>query len=312
MTIEMIAPELEHILSPDQGVEWLGSGFGDPNGEPAEGPVWWKEGGYLLFSDIPHSRVMKWVPGEGVSVYVEPSNEANGLTRDRQGRLVACEHTTRRVTRREPDGSITVVANSYKGKRLNRPNDVVVRSDGSIYFTDPGTLAPDLDSGHGWLDLDFAGVYRVSPDLGTVTLLVWDFVLPNGLAFSHDESILYINDSRRRHIRAFAVQPNGTLYRDTDRVLCEVMGELPGVADGMKVDVKGNVYCTGPGGIWIIDPSGKHLGTILTGAPMTTNVAWGDEDWQTLYFTTRTELGRVRLKIPGIPVPTGDLKPLPR
>ena len=298
MPIEQLVPELARIVSPDQDVEELGSGYGSAAG-PAEGPVWWKEGGYLLFSDIGQNRRLKWAPGEGVTVVQEPTNYANGLTRDRQGRLIACEHGTRRVSRVEADGSLTVVANSYGGKRLNRPNDVVVKADGSLYFTDPWT---HLDPPGQW-DLDFAGVYRVSPDLGTLTLLVRDFVLPNGLAFSPDERLLYINDSRRRHIRAFDVQPNGTLALATDRVFCELTGDRPGVPDGMKVDMEGNVYCGGSGGIWIMDATGKHLGTIGHGAPLTTNLAWGDEDWQTLYFTTRQTLGRIRLKIPGVPVP---------
>lgn len=229
-------------------------------------------------------------------MFQEQTNYANGLTRDTQGRLLACEHGTRRVTRQETVGGITVVANSYRSIRLNRPNDAVVKSDGSIYFTDPGAPAPEVD-------LDFSGVYRVSPDLGTLTLLVRDFVTPNGLAFSPDESILYINDTRRRHIRAFDMQPNGALALATDRIFCDLNGDRPGVPDGMKVDVEGNVYCGGSGGIWIMDSSGKHLGTIVHGEATTTNLAWGDDDWKTLYFTTWRTLGRVRMKIPGIPVP---------
>jgi gluconolactonase len=298
MPIEQLAPELERIVSPSQEVEELDNGYGSEAG-PAEGPAWWKEGGYLLFSDIGQNRRMKWAPGEGVTVFQESTSYANGLTRDRQGRLIACEHGTRRVIRMEPDGSLTVVANSYGGKRLNRPNDVVVKSDGSIYFTDPWTH-PDPS---GQWDLDFAGVYRVSPDLGTLTLVVRDFVLPNGLAFSPDERILYINDSRRRHIRAFDVHPNGTLALATDRVFCELKGDRPGVPDGMKVDTEGNVYCGGPGGIWVMDAAGKHLGTLVHGASMTTNLAWGGEEWKTLYFTTRQTLGRIQLRIPGVPVP---------
>ena len=294
MPIEQTAPALERIVSQDQEVEWLGSGYG--GGAVAEGPVWWKEGGYLLFSDIGNNQRLKWAPGEGVSVFYEPTHNANGLTRDNRGRLIACEHGTRRVTRLEPDGSITVVAGSYQGRRLNRPNDVVVKSDGSIYFTDPGAPEPALD-------LDFAGVYLVSPHLGTLTLLVRDFVFPNGLAFSPDESILYINDSRRGHIRSFEVQPNGTLALATSQVFCDLRGERPGVPDGMKVDVEGNVYCGGSGGIRVMDATGNHLGTIVHGAPATTNMAWGGEDWKTLYFTTRDSLGRIQLKIPGLPVP---------
>ena len=181
---------------------------------------------YFLFSEVRNNRRMKWSPAEGVTVFHEPTNNANGLTRDPQGRLVMCEGGARRVTRMEPDGSITVVASSYRGQRLNRPNDVVVKSDGSIYFTDPGGPAPDLD-------LDFSGVYRVSPDLEAINLLVRDFVLPNGLTFSPDESILYINDSQGvlvrddifrsiGHIKAFDVRANGMLANS--RVFRELRG----------------------------------------------------------------------------------------
>ena len=294
MPIEQHSPGLERLVDVHQEIEELARGFGGAAG-PAEGPVWWQEGGYLLFSDIGNNRRMKWTPGVGVALVQEPTNEANGLTRDLQGRLIACEHLARRVTRQDPDGSITVVANNYHSRRLNRPNDVVVKSDGSIYFTDPGL-------GRIESELDFCGVYRVSPDLGTIHVLVWDFVVPNGLAFSPDESILYVNDSRRGYIRAFDVEPTGLLALATDRVFATLRDDRIGVPDGMKVDSAGNVYCTGPGGIWIFDSAGTHLGTIATGA-QTTNVAWGDDDWSTLYFTTWQTLGRIRMKIPGIPVP---------
>jgi gluconolactonase len=298
MPIEKHAPDLDRIVDVNQGIEELASGFGGDTG-PAEGPVWWHDGGYLLFSDIGNNRRMKWSAREGCTLFYEPTHEANGLTRDRQGRLIACEHLARRVTRWEHDGSLTVVANNYKSQRLNRPNDVVVKSDGSIYFTDPGL-------GRIESELDFCGVYRVSADLGSIHVLVWDFVVPNGLAFSPDERILYVNDSRRGHIRAFDVEDNGLLAMATDRVFATLQDERIGVPDGMKVDVEGNVYCTGPGGIWIFDSNGVHLGTVATGA-QTTNIAWGDDDWKTLYFTTWRTLGRIRMKIPGIPVPRGEL-----
>lgn len=293
MPIEMLSPELERIVSMDQELEELGNGY-----LVAEGPLWWKEEGYLLFNEVRGNRRRKWSLGAGISLLQEPSNNANGLTRDRQGRLLLCEGGANRVTRMDLDGSITVVANSYRGKRLNRPNDVVVKSDGSIYFTDPGAPDPDLE-------LDFSGVYRVSPDLGTITLLVGDLVFPNGLAFSPDESILYVDDYRKGHIRAFDVQPNGTLHLASGRVFCKLMEPRPinrYGPDGMKVDLEGNVYCTGPGGVWIIDQSGKHLGTILTGA-QTTNVGWGGEDWKTLFITTFESLFRIQLKVAGISVP---------
>ena len=296
MPIEQNAPELERIVSSGQNIEKLGEGYGGGEG-PAEGPLWWKEGGYLLFSDIGNNRRMKWSEDDGVSLVLQPSNHANGLTRDLQGRLIACEHETRRVIRYEHDGSVTVVANNYRGTRLNRPNDVIVKSDGCLYFTDPGAPGPDVD-------LDVAGVYRVTPDLGTLTLMVKDFVVPNGLAFNTDESILYINDTRRRHIRAFDMQPNGMLALASDRMFRDLSGYRAGVPDGMKVDVDGNGYCGGSGGIWVMDSTGKHLGIIVHGEGATTNVAFGGDDWKTLYFTSWNTVGRVQLKVAGLPVPT--------
>ncbi|MDA1217826.1 MAG: SMP-30/gluconolactonase/LRE family protein [Chloroflexi bacterium] len=293
MPILQLSPDLAQIVAPDQEIEELGSGY-----QVAEGPLWWQEEVYLLFNEVRGNRRRKWTPTEGVSLLQEPSNNANGLTRDLQGRLILCEGGARRVTRVEDNGNITVVADGYQGKRLNRPNDVVVKSDGSIYFTDPGAPDPDLE-------LDFSGVYRVSPDLATITLLIRDIVFPNGLAFSPDESILYIDDYRRGHIRAFDMQPNGTLALATDRVFCSLREPRPigpDGPDGMKVDVEGNVYCTGPGGVWVLNQEGKHLGTILTGA-QTTNVGWGGTDWKTLFITTFGAVGRIRLNIAGVPVP---------
>ena len=297
MPIEVVSADLEKVVSSGAAITELGDGYGGAMG-PAEGPLWWHEGGYLLFSDIHNSRRMKWTADEGVSLFSEPTNRANGLTRDPSGRLLACEHDTRRVTRQEPDGSITVVASNYRGRRLNRPNDVIVSSKGDIYFTDPGFPTPGLD-------LDWNGVYHVSPDLGTITLVVWDFSRPNGLALSPDESVLYINDTRRRHIRAFDLEPNGMPLIATDRVFCDLNGEREGNPDGMKVDSAGNVYCGGSGGIWVIDPSGNHLGIIVHGAPGTTNVAFGGDDWKTLFYTTRHTFGSVPVNVAGLPVPAG-------
>jgi gluconolactonase len=296
--IDRWAPELDKIISSSETIHELADGFGGAHG-PAEGPLWWHEGRHLLFSDIHNDKRMKYVPGSGLSLHQEATNRANGLTRDMQGRLVACEHDSRRVTRQEADGSITVIANSFQGRPLNRPNDVVVKSDGCIYFTDPWTspTAPQQ-----W-DLQYSGVYRVTPDLGTMSLLTDDFVLPNGLAFSPDESVLYINDSRRGHIRAFELMPSGMLAKQTDRVFADLRGDEPGVPDGMKVDVDGNVYCGGSGGLWILDLNGKKLGRIAHGASATTNLAFGGDDWKTLYFTSRNHLGAVNVKIAGLPVP---------
>ena len=303
MVIEQAAPELDRIVSQNQEIEELGKGY-----SVAEGPLWDNGESCLLFSDIRHNRTMKWTSQDGITVSREATNEANGLTWDRQGRLVICEGGARRMTRLESNGSITVVADRYKGTKLNHPNDVVVKSDGSIYFTDPGAPDPELD-------MDYCGVYRVSPDLSTTTLLVRDFVVPNGLCFSPDESILYINDSTGvsknndnlflsvGHIRVFDVNSDGSLANG--RLFKELRADHSGIPDGMKVDVEGNVYCTGPGGVWILDPTGKHLGTILTGSEQTTNCSWGGDDWKTLFITTFDALFRIQLKISGVPVPRG-------
>ena len=195
-----------------------------------------------------------------------------------------------------------MIANSFQGRRLNRPNDVVVKSDGCIYFTDPWT-SPEIQQ--QW-DLTYSGVYRVTPDLGTVTLLVDDFLTPNGIAFSPDESVLYVNDSRRRHIRAFDVAPNGTLARQTDRVFADLGGAEPGVPDGMKVDTAGNVYCGGSGGLYILDPKGKKLGRIVHGSPPPPMSASAATTGKRCSSPRRTSLGSVNVKIAGTPVPVAE------
>jgi gluconolactonase len=305
MPIEFLSDAMRRIASSQTDAEELGGGFGGPRG-PAEGPVWWQEGGYLLFSDIHNSRRMKWEPDRGISVDKEETANANGQTRDRQGRLIACHHFSRCVDRLEADGSVTVIADRYRGLKLNRPNDVVVKSDGAIYFSDPPPRPPLTPPEHT-PELDIAAFYRVSADLSQINMLVRDFVNPNGLCFSPDEKVLYLNDSNRhrKHIRAYDVEVNGMLDLGSERMFCDMRGDnRPGAPDGMKCDVEGNVYCTGPGGIWVLSPEGEHIGTILHRA---VNLNWGDADWQTLYFTGPTTLHRIRLNIPGIPVPRGEL-----
>lgn len=281
-----------------------------------EGPVWLKEG-RLLFSDIPAdtiyqlgrlpNRVKPESDGKDsldparasirsrntLSPFRKPSHNANGNTLDRQGRVISCEHGSRSVTRREKDGKITTLATHFEGKRLNSPNDAVVKSNGDIYFTDPPY---GLANGTEGKELDFNGVYRLAPT-GKLTLLVKDFDRPNGLAFSPDEKRLYVNDTERRHIRVFDVQPDGTLANG--RVFAEVTGDKPGAPDGMRVDVRGNVYCTGSGGIHVFTPSGKRLGLIEV-PEVAANCGWGDPDGKTLYITANTGLYRIRLKIAGV------------
>lgn len=262
-----------------------------------EGPVWL--GNCLLFSDIPNNRIVRWESrpeGPWVTTYRWPSGNANGNTLDRHGRLVSCEHSNRRVTRTEPDGAITVLADHYEGKRLNSPNDVVVKSDGAVYFTDPPYGLPQMKEGK---ELDVQGVYRLSPD-GKLTLLVDDFETPNGLCFTPDEKVLYINDSHtRKHIRRFTVNDDGSI--SGGEVFAEVPKDRPGTVDGMKVDTDGRVYSTGPGGIWVFAPDGAQLAHIEV-PEIPANLAWGDADWKTLYVTARTSLYRVRMKTQGMAV----------
>ena len=290
--VEEYDGKIRQIVPEKAALEQVATGFGF-----TEGPIWC--GDYLLFSDIPRNRIVRWrmcSEGPEVTTFRSPSGNSNGLTLDRSGRLIACEHSTRRVTRTEVDGSVSVLAERYEGQRLNSPNDVVVRSDGSVYFTDPSF---GLGNPPKWKELPSNGVYRVAPDGGLV-LLVDDFVMPNGLAFSPDESVLYVNDTAQRHIRAFDVSPaDGSI--SNGRVLIEMQGAEAGAPDGMKVDQQGNVYCTGPGGVWIMEPAGKCLGRIIM-PEQPANFAWGDPDWRTLYLTARSSIYRLRLAVPGIAV----------
>ena len=294
MSLDVRSPKLLDLIDADAELTQLGTGC-----EFTEGPVWHAEGKFLLFSDIPANQMKKWTADEGITNFRVPSGKSNGLTYDKQGRLVTCEHANRRVSRTEADGTVVTIASHYEGKRLNSPNDVIVKSDGSIYFSDP-PYGLTADYGvEGEQDLDFQGVYRLSPDGQTVTLLIDDFDRPNGLCFSPDESILYINDTERMHIRVFDVQSDGTIANG--RIFAEEEGD-DGVPDGMKIDVHGNIYLTGPGGIWIFDPTGEHLGVLQT-PERAANLGWGGDDWSTLFITASTSLFSIQCKVAGIPVP---------
>jgi len=234
-----------------------------------------------------------------MTVFREPSGKSNGLTYDKGGHLIACEHANRRVSRTTADGHVITIASHYQGKRLNSPNDVVVKSDGSIYFTDPPYGLSAAYGVESEKELDFQGVYRLSPNGETLTLLVDDFDRPNGICFSPDESILYINDTERMHVRAFDVQPDGTLTND--RIFGEEEGDT-GKPDGMKADTQGNIYLTGPDGIWVFAPDGTHLGIILV-PERAANLAWGGDDWKTLFITASTSVYRVACQTVGVAVP---------
>ena len=292
--IDKYAPELEAILSTSEPIRELGSGYGVA-GNPAEGPVWVAAGGYLLFNSMQQSRRLKYSPVTGVTVEAENTHGANGLTLDLQGRLVSAERDTRRVTRTEADGTLTVLAATYQARRLPPPNDVVVKSDGAIYFTAPSRERDPNDAP--------VGVYRVSPDSTSLSLVSEGLAIPNGLAFSLDERILFVADSGPRQVVAFDLLSNGFRANQASRVFADLSGPEPGGPDGIKVDTRGNVYVGGPGGLYLLDPQGKRLGRIVHGLNFTTNMAFGGDDWKSLYFTTRSTLNVVNIKVAGTPVP---------
>lgn len=254
-----------------------------------EGPIWQADGS-LLFSDIPANRIYRWTPETGAQVWREPTGNSNGLTLDREGRLIACEHSGRRVSRTEADGSVAAIAAHFNGGKLNSPNDVVVKSDGVVYFTDPPYGIQPAER-----EQPVNGVYRILAD-GALELLVDDFDRPNGLAFSPDESVLYIDDSPRRHVRAFDVQPDGSLANS--RIIADMDHPQPGSPDGMKIDAEGHLYVTGATGVWVFEPDGELLGVVVT-PERPANCAWGDDDRQSLYITAQTSLYRVRTKVAG-------------
>jgi len=265
----------------------------------AEGPVWDALTKELFFTDICGDTIWKWKAGRGREIILKPSKHADGMALDLDRRLVVAGWARRTVFRIEKDGSLKTLASHYEGKKLNSPNDVVVRSDGSIYFTDSpgglvnvGMVGDDLQK-----YLDIQGVFRISPDGKELTLVTADFVYPNGLCFSPDESLLYVNDSRQFLIRVYDVKPDGTVGRG--RLFHQYTSTVGGVPDGMKVDMEGNVYSTGPGGIYIHDKDGKVLARLKVPGHAT-NFGWGDEDWRSLFVTTLGAVYRVRLNIPGV------------
>ncbi len=313
-TIERLKPAFDKLIPQGAVLERLSH---SSNGVPyvwTEGPVWVKDGGYLLFSDIPNNRVVKWQQGKGASDYLKPSGYtgdrtdlkepgSNGLLLDSEGRLILMQHGNRQVARQEKDGKITVLASKYDGKRLNSPNDGAFKSNGDLYFTDPpyGLMTKkDGDKSFPGQELDFQGVYRLSKK-GKLTLLTKEMSRPNGIAFSPDEKTLYVanSDPKRPIWMAFPVKEDGTLgkgkvfFDSTDLAKAGKKG-LP---DGMKVDVAGNVFATGPGGVLVFTPAGTHLGTIATGVN-TANCGWGD-DGTVLYVTADKDLCRIKTSTKG-------------
>lgn len=274
--------------------EKLGTGF-----LFTEGPVWHPVGKFLLFSDMPGDHLRRWSAPDGISTFRKPCHMSNGLTFDRQGRLLTCEHATSQVTRTEPDGRIVALATHYQGKQLNSPNDIVCKREGGIYFTDPPYGRMKFYGIERPQELSVQGVYRVGADPKSPELLVDDFDRPNGLCFSLDERRLFINDTARRHIRVFDVTARGTLT--SGRLWAETTGDKPGAPDGMKIDAAGTLYCCGPGGIHVFDPEGP-LREVVELPEHTANFAWGDDDYRSLFITASTSLYRLRLETGGRPV----------
>jgi gluconolactonase len=295
---ETIDPSFKSFVIGNAPVRQIATGF-----SWTEGPVWFGDANCLLFSDIPNNRIMRWTPGVGTSVYREPSNFANGHTRDREGRLVTCEHGGRRVTRTELDGSITVIADNYKGKRLNSPNDVIVKSDGTIWFSDPHYGIMTNYEGYKSEQELPCNVYCVDPADGSIEAVLTDFNCPNGLAFSPDETRLYVADTGRmygndpQHIRVFDVSADGKL---TGGNIFHSIN--PGMADGFRLDSEGNVWSSAADGVHCISPSGDLLGKILV-PELVSNVCFGGHAKQQLFMTATTSVYAVVLNREGVQRP---------
>lgn len=303
-SIERLDPALDALISPDAKIEKLSEGF-----TWSEGPVWFH--GALLFSDVPENVVFRWAPGAAKAVpFLKPSGMlspregfreqgSNGLAVDAEGRLIVCQHGERRLARLEMDGKQTALADKFEGKRFNSPNDVAVRKNGDLYFTDPPYGLDKLNDSP-LKELDFNGVFRVTK-AGDVTAVLKDLTFPNGIAFSPDEKVLYVavSDAKAPRIMAYDVQADGSVLNGRvffDALPVAAPGKK-GNPDGLKVDALGNLFATGPGGVLIISPAGKHLGTILTGQP-TGNCAWGD-DGSSIYITSNMFLLRVKTATKG-------------
>ena len=296
-SIERLDPALDKLIAPDAQIEVLASGF-----NWSEGPVWDKEHNRLLFSDVPENKIFQWNEQDGLSVYMTPSGftglgdygrerGSNGLDFDKQGRLLCCEHGDRRVSVLTKGGGKRTLTDNFDGKRFNSPNDLAVHSNGSIYFTDPPYGLPEREN-DPTREIDIFGVYRIAPD-GKVSVVDATLDRPNGIALSHDEKTAYVAQSHGPApiIKKYNIQPDGSFDKGTTLFNCKDL-KGPGAPDGLKLDQRGNVWSTGPGGVLIISPDGKLLGRILTGH-RTANCAWGD-DGSTLYMTADFYLCRIR------------------
>lgn len=300
MAITVKSEALGELIDTDAEVERLATGF-----TFTEGPIWNQEGSYLLFSDMPGDVRRRWSERGGVEEVMRPSNKCNGMVYDAEGKLLVCEHATSSLVREHPDGTRETIATHYRGKELNSPNDVITRSDGAIYFSDPIFGRVPGFGIEREQDLSFQGVYRIPAGGGEPELVVseHEFEQPNGLCFTPDESLMYINDTPRALIRVYDVQGDGTLTGG--RPFYEAIGSgviEEGVPDGMKCDERGNIWVTGPGGVWVISAQGEHLG-IVEVPENVGNLGWGGEDWKDLYLPSSTSLYRVRTKVASAKLP---------
>jgi len=291
MSVEVRDAGFSAVIDSSAELEQVATGF-----IFTEGAMWDARSKELIFSDMPGDIVRKWSEADGVTTFRQPSNKQNGHYFDLEGRLISCEHASSTLTREENDGTITVLASHYNGQELNSPNDVIVKSDGSIYFSDPTYGRMHVFGLLRDQDMDFQGVYRLDPESGELTLLASDFDQPNGLTFSLDESKLYINDTDKGHVREFEVQPDGTITGGDVWAVPE--GEGEGACDGMKIDSAGNLFTAGPGGVHVYAPDGTNLGVIRV-PEVVANFTWGDDDLKTFYMTASTSLYRIRVNIPG-------------
>jgi gluconolactonase len=316
--VQKLDPALDNLIAPDTKLERVAGGFN----KWTEGPVWTRDGS-LLFAEIPANNIVRWKPGEAASVFMHPSGYtgstpyagpepgSNGMTLDPDGRVAVAGHARRNVWRLEsvdPEAQITVLADSYQGKKLSSPNDLVYKSDGSLYFTDPPYGLPTQADDDPLKEQPVNGVYRIPgarqhkagapPENDKLQLIIKDLPRPNGIAFSPDEKYLYIADSGLKVWLRYKVQADGSVT-DKEQFLDAKTDSTPGGPDGIRVDKKGNIYGSGPGGVWIISPEGKHLGTIKVSEGVA-NVAWGDKDGKTLYITASTSVYKVRTKIAGV------------
>lgn len=295
---EIHDPAFARYVLGNAQVKRLATGF-----DWAEGPVWFGDANCLLFSDIPNNKVLRWTPDLGLSIYRAPSNYSNGHTRDLQGRLISCEHGTRRVTRTELDGSLTVIADSFNGKPLNSPNDVVVKSDGSIWFSDPHYGIMTNYEGFAAVQVNPCVVYRADPVTHALRVMISDMNAPNGLAFSPDERLLYVADTGRQfagdpqHIRVYACAPDGTLSKGR-----HFHTVAPACADGIRVDSDGNLWSSAGDGVHCIAPDGHLMGKILVPEPVS-NLCFGGRAKHELYITATTSLYRVTLNRQGVQRP---------